>query len=87
MLKCSPLCQLAFFNDNKDALYSIFIKYAMGDAPSGQASWQSISDSLSTMSEKEFTKVPRQGGARGCSCHTAVESRVARDGGHGSVCR
>lgn len=34
-----------------------FVRYAMGDTPSGTASWSSISDSLSTMSEREFTKV------------------------------
>ncbi len=51
------LLQLAFFDRNKESLMAIFVRYAMGDTPSGTASWSSINDSLSTMSEREFTKV------------------------------
>jgi len=47
---------LAFFDRNKESLMAIFVRYAMGDTPSGTASWSSINDSLSTMSEREFTK-------------------------------
>ena len=51
------LAQLAFFNDNKESLYALFLRFAQADTPAGSVSWTAIRDSNVTLSEKEFVKV------------------------------
>ncbi len=53
---------MAFFEENKESLESLYIRYAMGDAPAaGAASWKDIQESLTSMSEREFMKVTGEG--------------------------